>query len=420
MEAGDPISTVPLPPDCRIVIVDDVAANVALLERVLRSAGAGRVTGYVDPRAAISACVESCPDVLLLDLHMPYLDGFAVMNELRMLLPADEFLPIVVLTADATSGAKGRALAAGATDFLAKPFDHSEVLLRIRNLVQMRRLYLRAQDQNRLLTAEVEQQRARQRDLAAVRRASVQRVSGVLQRPNSMQMLFQPIAELETHTIVGAEALARFLGEPDQPPDVWFSEAAAVGFGEALELRAIDLALARVADFPDDAFIALNVSPATAARPALRDRVAALPGRRVVLELTEHDEMRDYGALWPALDELRGQGVRIAVDDTGAGYAGLQHILHLQPDIVKLDKDLTRDIDRDPARRALAAALVGFAGDIGATLIAEGIENEAERQVLQELGVPWGQGYHLARPGGLPLALAGARRDQTARRAEPR
>jgi EAL domain-containing protein (putative c-di-GMP-specific phosphodiesterase class I) len=113
--------------------------------------------------------------------------------------------------------------------------------------------------------------------------------------------------------------------------------------------------------------------------------------------------VEDYDALVRALDGLRSQGVRVAVDDTGAGYAGLAHILRLRPDIIKLDIDLTRGIDADPVRRALAASLVAFGGDIGATITAEGIETGEELEALRTLGVTCGQGYYLARPGPLPL-----------------
>jgi EAL domain-containing protein (putative c-di-GMP-specific phosphodiesterase class I) len=150
--------------------------------------------------------------------------------------------------------------------------------------------------------------------------------------------------------------------------------------------------------------MSVNVSPLTATTDELRSCLAAAPGRRVILELTEHVMVTDYEALWPAFDELRAQGVRIAVDDAGAGYSGLQHILRLQPDVVKLDHDLTSNIESDPARRALASAMATFAQDIGAALVAEGIETSDALDTLRSLGVPWGQGYHLAEPGPLPVA----------------
>jgi EAL domain-containing protein (putative c-di-GMP-specific phosphodiesterase class I) len=112
-----------------------------------------------------------------------------------------------------------------------------------------------------------------------------------------------------------------------------------------------------------------------------------------------HTRVGDYEALDRALARARAEGIRIAADDTGAGYAGLQHLLRLRPNVVKLDIGLTRDVDHDPARRALASALVTFAGEIGAVLVAEGVETVGELRSLRSLGIPAVQGYLLGRPG---------------------
>jgi EAL domain-containing protein (putative c-di-GMP-specific phosphodiesterase class I) len=132
--------------------------------------------------------------------------------------------------------------------------------------------------------------------------------------------------------------------------------------------------------------------------------LAGLPEGRVVLEITEHAPVDDYDHLTAALERLRRAGVSVAVDDAGAGFASLQHILRLRPDVIKLDITLVRDINRDPVKRALASSLVTFAGDIGSQITAEGIETPEELAALVDLGVPWGQGYYLGRPGPLPSA----------------
>jgi EAL domain-containing protein (putative c-di-GMP-specific phosphodiesterase class I) len=142
--------------------------------------------------------------------------------------------------------------------------------------------------------------------------------------------------------------------------------------------------------------------------PALDACLAAIPGDRIVLELTEHTRVRDYEGLRVCLDRFRDRGVRIAVDDAGAGYAGLQHILNLQPDVIKLDIMLTRDVDTDPARRALSACLVTFADEIGAEVVAEGIETLAALEALRALGIRWGQGFYLARPAPVLATTSGA------------
>jgi EAL domain-containing protein (putative c-di-GMP-specific phosphodiesterase class I) len=136
----------------------------------------------------------------------------------------------------------------------------------------------------------------------------------------------------------------------------------------------------------------------------LFELLAAAPTDRLVLELTEHVAVADYDALAEPLDRLRWSGVRLAVDDAGSGFASLQHILNLAPDVIKLDRALVRNVDADPARASLAGSLVAFAERIGADLVAEGIENDRERVALQRLGVRCGQGFHLGPP--LPVTAA--------------
>lgn len=388
--------------DSTVVIVDDEPANVALLERLLDTAGVVRVHGFTDPRQALAYCAGSLPDLVLLDLHMPDLDGFAFMEALQDLVPEGGFLPVLVLTADVTTEVKERALATGAKDLLTKPFDRTEVLLRVSNLLETRALYGWLEQHNAELQAALDMRIAAEREAAAEHERRQHRIDQAL-APGALTMVFQPIADLTTGDVVGAEALARFACEPHRPPNEWFTEADDIGRGAELELVAIAAALDQLHRLPPDAFLAVNVSPATAITPELDALLARHPGDRVVLELTEHSRVDDYATLLDALDRLRRRGVRIAVDDTGAGYAGFQHLLRLRPNILKLDITLTRGIDADPVRRSLGAALVTFATEIGATIIAEGIEITGELDALRRIVIPWGQGYHLARPGALPL-----------------
>ncbi|WP_425229269.1 EAL domain-containing protein [Sphingomonas sp.] len=155
-------------------------------------------------------------------------------------------------------------------------------------------------------------------------------------------------------------------------------------------------ALAALPYVPDPAYLAINVSPAVATAPALRVLLEQAPSGRLLLEVTEHAAIEDYDLLSRALAPLRSH-IRIAIDDVGAGYAGLRHILDLAPDVLKLDIGLTRDVDRDPARRALIEAMVRFGGDIGASIVAEGVEREGERATLAALGVGYAQGWLFSR-----------------------
>lgn len=386
-----------------VLIVDDQPANLALLKRLLRAAGVRNAHGVTDPRDAVRRCLEIDADLVLLDLHMPHMDGFAVMSELSAALPDDAFVPVLVLTADSTPATKERALDAGAKDFLTKPFDRVEAILRVRNLLETRALYVDMQRHNAALRADLDQRAEEDRRRAEERRRRLERVGTVLSG-DALSMVFQPIADLVTGEVRGMEALARFACEPLRPPNEWFDEAASVGHGPELEIAALGTALDQLEQLPPAAFISLNLSPATALRPGLARALERFPAERIVLELTEHDRIDEYDPLLAALTPLRDRGVRIAVDDAGAGYSGLRHVLRLRPDVIKLDTALTRGIDTDLAKRALATAMVSFAPQINAMVIAEGVETQGELQALRDLGVPCGQGYHLARPGPVPLS----------------
>ena len=207
----------------------------------------------------------------------------------------------------------------------------------------------------------------------------------------------QPIVQLDTGTVVGAEALTRFPGT-HRPTDAWFEDAQRVGLGARLQLAVIERAVALVGLLPASAFLTFNVGPDVLAGPELLDILEMVDPERVIIELTEHVRIDDYDRLLDSLSRVRERGARLAVDDTGAGFSSLGHILHLRPELIKLDCQFTRGIDTDPARRSLAHALVSFAHDVGAEVVAEGIETAAELDTVRGLGVPYGQGYFLSRP----------------------
>ncbi len=224
---------------------------------------------------------------------------------------------------------------------------------------------------------------------------------------DGLSIVFQPIMDLDRGEPVGFEALSRFSGPPAQGPDVWFAEAASVGAGVDLELAAVRRSLHDGASLPAGAYLALNVSPAAVLSGRLGPVLEHAPPHRLVLEITEHTAIDAYGLLSAALAPLRHRGVRVAVDDAGAGYASFRHILQLQPEIIKLDITLTRNIDRNRSQRALASALIAFAAETGSTIVAEGVETAAELATLRHLGVKVAQGYHLGRPA--PVAVANGR-----------
>jgi EAL domain-containing protein (putative c-di-GMP-specific phosphodiesterase class I)/AmiR/NasT family two-component response regulator len=219
-----------------------------------------------------------------------------------------------------------------------------------------------------------------------------------------LHAVFQPICTLAGSTI-GAEALARFRGPPSRGPVRWFAEADEVGLLRELELAAVRVALAALPALPEHLFLSVNVSPSTLATPAFLRLIAGSDGARVVVEITEHARINDYESLQEALGAVREFGARVAIDEAGAGFASLRHILRLEPEFIKLDRTLIDGIESDRSLQALAAGLISFAEKIDATIVAEGIERPAEVEALAGLGVRYGQGYFFARPAALPLPL---------------
>jgi EAL domain-containing protein (putative c-di-GMP-specific phosphodiesterase class I) len=216
-------------------------------------------------------------------------------------------------------------------------------------------------------------------------------------------VLLQPIVDLATGGRVGAEALSRFPAEWGRTPDVVFAEAHSVGMGHALELQALE----RAAEHLDrvGGYVAMNVSPATVLIPACGELLGRLPLDRVVLELTEHDEVEDYDVLLATLAPFRAAGLRLAIDDVGAGFSSLRHIVVTSPDVIKLDRSIAAGVAGDHVLATLVGSLVTFAHGSGARVVAEGVETADDAAALRALGVDYGQGWHFGRPGP-PEALA--------------
>ncbi|WP_344363189.1 sensor domain-containing phosphodiesterase [Arthrobacter humicola] len=248
---------------------------------------------------------------------------------------------------------------------------------------------------------------ARPRDVSTAQSPANPEITARLDRLFATRALitaFQPISHLGTGEIVGAEALTRFVSSPFRSPDQWFAEADSIGRGLELEFLALETAMLAAADLPAHVYIAVNLSPSACLDPRLSDivRNSGLKPGRIVVELTERSAVADYARLAAALAPLRSAGLRIAIDDVGAGFSSMRHILRLGPELIKLDRTIVAGIDNSPKQRALCAAMVSFSSQIGARLVAEGIETHAELATVAELGLNTGQGYLLGRPSVLP------------------
>jgi diguanylate cyclase (GGDEF)-like protein len=223
-------------------------------------------------------------------------------------------------------------------------------------------------------------------------------IDALLALDEPIKPVYQPLVELSTGRLIGFEALSRFNSEEQRAPDAWFNQAARCGRGLALEIAAIKAALANAHNRPAGTYLSLNFSPSALGSPKL---MAVLPRNMsdIVVEVTEHELASEDGALEEGLAKMRARGARIAVDDAGAGYAGLNQVMRVQPDVIKLDRSLIEGVHSDSAKSALVEFFVMFARRVGAAVCTEGIETLDELRTLINLGVTYGQGYLLGRPG---------------------
>jgi len=236
---------------------------------------------------------------------------------------------------------------------------------------------------------------------------AVERMRSMIAR-RGMRIVYQPVVELASGVVRGFEALSRF--DDGRRPDLVFAEARRLGLEEELELATLGMAIDGAMLLPADAFLGLNVSPGVVLGTRLGSLLRART-RPVLLEITEHATIEDYAGLRAALEGL-GPDIRVAVDDAGAGIANFGHLVELRAQYVKLDVSLIRGVNSDPTRQAMVVAILHFASATNCKVIAEGIETEAERTVLEHLGVELGQGYLLAmpaEPGTYGRMIPGAR-----------
>ena len=223
----------------------------------------------------------------------------------------------------------------------------------------------------------------------------------------AIRPVYQPIMELETGRVIAYEALSRFPGDDGAyTADRWFADAWELGLGVDLELLAVRITSGALEEIPEHVALCINASPAAIAAerfiPSLGNRLD-----RIVVEVTEHFGIEDAGDLRMGLGPLRTEGGRTAIDDFGAGFASLKHIVSVQPDWIKLDISLTERVEESPIAHALISAVVAFAERMDIIVIAEGVEAIEEVDPLMELGIRYGQGFHLGMPAPLEEALSG-------------
>jgi EAL domain-containing protein (putative c-di-GMP-specific phosphodiesterase class I) len=348
------------------------------------------------PDEAIHLASLRQPDVALLDVRMPGGGGPRAAREIRLRCPDAR---IIALSAFGDDRSVDDMLASGATSYLTKEASFDDIVDSIKRSVNGDALLSSAVAAH--VVAELGARLKLEQGQAEDHLGKERRVRALLEGGDGLTMVYQPIVALTSGVMVGVEALARFALPPRRTPDLWFAEAVDIGLGAELQLIAVARALPALDQLADDVYVSINVDPTTASSPELASIIEPWPADRIVIELTEHAPASDYPSLRASLDAFRRSGVRIAVDDAGAGFASLRHILELSPDVIKLDISIVRNIDTESSQRALASALVAFAREIGTELIAEGVETAEEAIALDLLGVRLIQGYYVGRPGAL-------------------
>lgn len=378
----------------RVLICDDDPLVLRAIANLMVSDATLEVVGLAaTPAEGLSLAVETQPDVAIVDVNMPGGGGAQLARDLKEHSPNTRVI--------ALSGSGGHDIVltmfeAGAISFLIKGDSPSAILAAVHTARSGHSTLSESLTHDLIDDLVNAREKSRRATEALQRRREA--VENLFSDKEAVQIAVQPIRQLSDRRIVGHEALARFHTSPQRGPDRWFKAARQVGMLQRLELLAVRRALARINEAPDSTYLSINASPSTVTSAEFMRLLVCAPAARVVVEITEHAEIGNYRRFRDRFDQLRQLGVRLAVDDAGAGYASLRHILELRPEIIKLDITLISGIHRNHGQQALARGLISFAEGTGATIVAEGIETPEELAMLQDLGVTLGQGYYLGRP----------------------
>jgi EAL domain-containing protein (putative c-di-GMP-specific phosphodiesterase class I)/CheY-like chemotaxis protein len=376
----------------RVVVADDQRDVREALAELLSTDVTIEVVGLAsNALEAIAECATLRPDVVIMDVKMP---GGGGAKATRIIRQRDPRARVVAFSAYEDRQTVLEMLSAGAIGFVTKGSPAADIIAAVHRAADGKGLLSPAASAE--LVHELAGRLRADETRIVARDVQIERVNSAIRR--GVSMVFQPIVDLRTDRIAGIEALARFEGTEPRAPDVWFAEAAELDLGAALEHAALEGAFAILNELPDDMFLSVNISPKTMVEPGFWDGIPPAVTSRLVIELTEHAAVHDYEQLRSVLAPLREQGARLAIDDAGAGFASLRHILLLGANFIKIDASITHDLHVHRPRRALAAALVSFAKETDAAVIAEGIEQPDELDAIRELGTAFAQGYLLGAP----------------------
>jgi EAL domain-containing protein (putative c-di-GMP-specific phosphodiesterase class I)/ActR/RegA family two-component response regulator len=368
----------------RVLLVDDQADILKAYARWL-TAGGFEVETADDGSTAADMAAKSAFDVIISDISMPGMTGVEMLRAVR---ERDLDVPVVLMTAQPAIESAMEAVELGALRYLPKPVDGQLLVSVADNAVRLHKLARLKREALSLTGAD-----AQPGDRIALEGAFERALSG-------LWLAFQPIVSLSEKRIFAYEALMRSREAALPHPGAMLSAAERLDrlpdLGRAIRARAA----AAAAAMPQDALLFINLHPADFQDPTLFSEAVPLAAHahRVVLEVTERSALDDIHNLRDKVGRLRALGYRIAVDDLGAGYAGLSTFANLEPEVVKIDMSLVRDVETTRTKRTLVASLTGVCRDLGMKVVAEGVETAGERDALTELGCDLLQGYFFARP----------------------
>jgi EAL domain-containing protein (putative c-di-GMP-specific phosphodiesterase class I) len=372
-------------PRARLLVVDDDMLMRKLLSRVLTAKGYDVVVAEDGAHAKELLDVGTW-DLVLTDLLMPKLDGIGV---LRMVRERDPDLPVILFTASPSAETAIGALQLRATAYLTKPLDPARLTEEVEKALKMSELAHVRKEAHGVVQAAAAAGAARAEGGAQFDRA----LAGLF-------MVYQPIVSWSARRAFGYEALVRSK-EPSLPhPGALFEAAERLERWEDLG-RLIWRKCVEPWDRADAGLsLFVNLHARELLDDTLYERSSSLAriADRVVLEITERAHLDTVPDVEARINRLRAMGFRIAIDDIGAGYSGLNSFTALRPDLVKLDMALVRGVDKDPVKRRLAGLMIQLCKDLGIDVVGEGVETTAERDVLAELGCDLLQGYLFARP----------------------
>lgn len=367
-----------IPEAARILVVDDDEAVAAVTSRMIARTGYA-VEVFTDPAAALERLARRDIDVVVSDISMPTMSGLDLLRRIRT---ADDDVPVLFLTGTPRVEDAMLAVEYGAFRYLTKPVDRDALAAAVGDALKWRKLT-----------------RVAAEGPAAGRRAALESSFG--RALATIRMAYQPIVSVRSRRAFGYEALMRS-SEPSLPSPLDVLDAAEkLGSLHALGRHVRDLVASQADAGPFDHVFFVNLHSADLADPALYDPSGALArhARSVVLELTERAALEGIGDVEKRLQALREMGYRLAVDDLGAGYAGLSYFARVRPDVVKIDISLVRAIDTDSVKRRVVASICDLSRTLDMIVVAEGIETLAELQCVTELGADLVQGYAIAKPG---------------------